>query len=122
LHQKYQKPVFLPYIAVASGVWFDEDQDGEIDNEEFDPDGWNDKIVNVYKNLKKKRPVLLENGLFGYAPMELFDHPRHDYGGFQYFMRNEYHLGIINTDAIDETDEHLLGKLEPKGDVLGEIF
>jgi len=54
LHQKYQKPVFLPYIAVASGVWFDEDKDGEIDNEEFDPDGWNDKIVNVYKNLKKK--------------------------------------------------------------------
>ena len=54
--------------------------------------------------------------------MMLFDHPQHDYGGYQFFMRNEYHLGIIATSAEDEIDEHLYGDIEPKGRVLRYIF
>ncbi|RUM59623.1 MAG: hypothetical protein DSY59_04210 [Persephonella sp.] len=122
LNRKYNKPVFLPYIAIASGTWNDIDNDKIIDEGEFNPDGWNDKINNTYRKLRDLRLELLQNGLFGYAPMMLFDHPRHDYGGYQYFMKNEYHLGIISTSAKDEEDKHLYGDIKPKGNVLYYIF
>ncbi len=122
LHQKYRKPIFLPYIAIASATWHDTDGDKYIDPDEFDPEGWVPKINYVYKSLRRLRPRLRRKGLFGYAPMMLFDHPQHDYGGYQFFMRNEYHLGIIATSAEDEIDEHLYGDIEPKGRVLRYIF
>jgi hypothetical protein len=55
---------------------------------------WNKYISMTYKNLRNDRKIFLKNGLFGYAPMSLIDHPRHDYGGYQFGMQNEYHLGI----------------------------
>ena len=43
--------------------------------------------------------------------MELFDNPQHDKGGYQYFINNEYHLGIVGTSAVDETDKYLMGDI-----------
>jgi hypothetical protein len=114
LHQKYKKPIFLDYIGIASGVWEDKNNDGEINEDEIDKDGWNKYITFTYKNLRKNRNILLKNGLFGYAPMALIDDPSHDKGGYQFFLQNEYHLGIIKTSAKDE-DTAPYGDLIPKG-------
>ena len=122
LKENYHKPVFLPYIAIASAVWNDANNDNKIQNEEIDPNGWNKKIENTYKKLKEKRGILLQKGLFGYAPMALFDDPQHDFGGYQFFMNNEYHLGIMKTGAKDEVDKSALGDITPKGKVLEYIF
>jgi hypothetical protein len=123
LHNKYKKPVFLPYIAIASGVWNDSNGDGNVTEDEIDKNGWNKYISMTYKNLRNDRKELLKSGLFGYAPMSLIDHPRHDYGGYQFGMQNEYHLGIMKTSAKDETDKHPFGDLMPKGsNVLDYIY
>jgi hypothetical protein len=55
--------------------------------------------------------------MFGYSVMELFDNPRHDYGGYQFFINNEYHLGIIKSSAIDEEDNATNGDIEFKIDL-----
>jgi len=34
--------------------------------------------------------------------MALFDNLRHNYGGYQYFINNEYYLGIIGSSAKDK--------------------
>jgi hypothetical protein len=115
LHQKYKKPVFLDYIGIASGVWEDKDENGEIDNDEIDKDAWNKYINDTYKTLREDRKNLLQNGLFGYAPMMLIDDPSHDKVGYQFFLQNEYHLGIIKTSAKDETDKAPYGDLMLKG-------
>jgi hypothetical protein len=115
LHNKYQKPVFLDYIGIASAVWNDKDNDGEIDEDEINKDGWNEYINLTYKNLRKKRENLLSKGLFGYSPMMLIDDPSHDKGGYQFFLQNEYHLGIIKTSAKDDIDKAPYGDLMPKG-------
>jgi len=72
--------------------------------------------------LSELRPELQKNGLFGFAPMALFDNPRHDYGGYQYFMNNEYHLGIIGSSATDEVDAGAYGDLNFKGSILEYIY
>jgi len=118
LYNKYNKPVFLPYMAIASGVWTDYNNDGEIENNEINGSGWNRYILLTYSNLRKDRKVLLQNGLFGYAPMMLFDHPRHGDRGNHFFLQNEYYLGIISTGANPQKDKHLFGDLKPKGDSL----
>jgi hypothetical protein len=122
LHEKYKKPVFVPYIAIASATWHDANENGNIDVDEVDEEGWEDKIVQTYGELQERKEELVQNGLFGYAAMALFDHPRHDYGGYQFFMKNEYHLGIIKTGAEDEVDAHRLGDIMPKGEVLEALF
>ena len=65
---------------------------------------------------------LLESGLFGFAVMELFDNPRHDYGGYQFFMQNEYHLGVIKSSAEDEIDIAPFGDIVQKGDIIDTLF
>jgi hypothetical protein len=54
--------------------------------------------------------------------MELFDNPRHDYGGYQYLMNNEYHIGIIGSSAIDEVNTASYGDLYFKKYILKYIF
>ena len=54
--------------------------------------------------------------------MALFDNPRQDYGGYQYFNNNEYHLGIVGSSAIDEDDIAPYGDLQFKGEILESIF
>ena len=112
LKKRYNKPVFLPYIAIATATWNDKNGDGKIDKSEINPDGWIEKAENVYKNLNSKN-------LFGYAVMELFDNPTHDKGGYQYFMENEYHLGIVGGEI---KDNQLTEKLKFKGKILEYIF
>jgi hypothetical protein len=118
LHNKYKKPVFLDYIGIASGVWIDKNKNGKIEEDEFDKDGWDKYIQLTYKQLKEEKNTLLKNGLFGYAPMVLIDDPRHDFGGYQFGLKNEYHLGIIKTSAKDEIDKAPYGDLMPKGNKL----
>ena len=60
--------------------------------------------------------------IFGYMPMALFDSPRQDYGGYQYFIQNEYHFGLIQSSAEDGTDKYIHGDLEYKGAVLEHLF
>ena len=54
--------------------------------------------------------------------MALFDIPQHNYGGYQYFMQNEYHLGIIKSGAVDEIDIALNGDINQKRDIFIHIF
>ena len=68
------------------------------------------------------REELQEKGLFGFAPMGLFDNPRHDYGGYQYFMQNEYHLGIIKSSAVDGVDIASNGDISSKNSIIENLF
>ena len=122
LSTKYNKPVYLPYMTIATATWDDINQNNTIEDSEVDYNGWVDKAEFVYKRLSELRPQLQKNGLFGFAPMGLFDNPRHDYGGYQYFMNNEYHLGIIGSTAIDEVDAGANGDLNFKGNILNYIY
>ncbi|GEM_PF-1151698 len=122
LKEKYNKPIFLPYIAIATASWSDTDGDNQIDSTEVIKDGWESKANGVYQKLSTMRETLLANGLFGFAPMELFDNPRHDYNGYQYFMNNEYHLGIIASGAVDVQDIASYGDLKFKGSILDYIY
>lgn len=109
-------------MAIATATWDDSDNNGSISDSELDLEGWKQVPQNVYEGLANRKDSLKSSGLFGYLPMVLFDNPRHDYGGYQYFMQNEYHLGLIQSSAEDETDEYIYGDLEFKGDVLEHIF
>jgi len=122
LHDKYNKPVFLPYIGITTATWDDANSNNKIEDSEIDYNGWVDRADSVYRKLAKLKPQLKANGLFGFAPMELFDNPRHDYGGYQYFMNNEYHLGIIGSGAKDELSIASYGDLHFKGHILDYIF
>ena len=122
LHKKYNKPIFLPYMTIATAVWKDSNDNNAIEQDELDLDGWNDVASNVYQNLSDLKDKLQSKGLFGYAPIALFDHPGHDKGGYQYFMNNEYHLGITKTTAQDTTDIHLLGDILPKSTIIDFIY
>jgi len=122
LHEKYHKPIFMPYVAIATATWDDIDGDSKISDNEINYLGWEDKANNFYKDMDELRPTLKANGMFGFSPMALFDNPRQDYGGYQYFMQNEYHLGIIATNAIDELDKAADGDLYFKGNILDYIY
>ncbi|SFV51682.1 hypothetical protein MNB_SV-6-1274 [hydrothermal vent metagenome] len=121
LHDRYKKPIFLPYIAIATATWDDKNSNDKIEDSEIDKDGWNQKAENFYKNMKNSQDKLKNVGLFGYAAMGLFDNPSHDKGGYQFFMNNEYHLGIVATEASDE-DKYASGNLVWKGRVLEYLF
>ncbi|CAA6818815.1 MAG: Endo-1,4-beta-xylanase A, partial [uncultured Sulfurovum sp.] len=122
LHQKYNKPVFLPYMTVATATWDDTNVNGQIDSNEVDLEGWEEKASQTYQDMLDLRGELQSNGLFGYAPMALFDDPAHDKGGYQYFMNNEYHLGVSKTNAQDGVHTRLLGDLSPKSNILNFIY
>lgn len=122
LHQTYNKPIFLPYITVATATWEDKNSNDTIDMDEVDLEGWEEQASIAYANLSNLKEELHSNGLFGYAPMALFDHPSHDEGGYQYFLNNEYHLGITKTSAQDEIDTHLLGDITFKSDILSNLY
>ncbi len=122
LKNKYKKPVFLPYIAIATATWNDTNNDGLIQKSEIDYSGWENQSYRVYKKLISMKNRLLKNGLFGFAVMSLFDNPKHDYGGYQFFMQNEYHLGIMKSSAIDEIDNAPFGDIVQKENILDILF
>lgn len=122
LKEKYNKPVFLPYIAIATGTWNDVNNNNVIENSEVNYHGWEEKAGQTYQDLMFNKEVLKEKGLFGFATMALFDNPRHDMGGYQYFMNNEYHLGIISSGAIDEIDIATLGDIASKSTIVRDLF
>ena len=112
LKNRYNKPVFLPYITIATATWKDINNNNLIENNEINSTGWELKAKNVYKNFYAK-------DLFGYAVMALFDDPSHDEGGYQYFLNNEYHLGVITAPIIDK---QLTGNIDFKSGIIDEIF
>lgn len=122
LHEKYEKPIFMPYITIASATWKDSNHNNHIENEEIDLSGWEHKAEQVHQDLYGMRDRLKSNGLFGYAPLSIFDNPSQDKGGYQYFLNNEYHLGVVKTGAKDEIDDKLHGDLSFKGSVLEYIY
>ena len=122
LHEKYEKPVMMPYITIATATWEDSNQNRKIEKEELDLSGWEHKVEQVHQDLYNMRGQLQSNGLFGYAPLSIFDNPSQDKGGYQYFLNNEYHLGVMKTGAQDEIDDKLDGELHEKGNVLEYIY
>lgn len=122
LHEKYNKPVFLPYIAIATATWSDNNGNGEIEVSEVDKHGWENRAEQTYKKLSEIKNTLKSNGLFGFAPMALFDNPRHDYNGYQFFINNEYHLGLVGSSAVDEVDIAPNGDLKFKLNIIPYIF
>ena len=122
LHDTYKKPVFIPFMATATATWDESNDNNKIEPEEISPNAWVPQAQSVYNKLRQIRPQLRENGLFGFAVMSLFDHPRQDYGGYQYFMNNEYHLGIIGSGAIDTVDLAPHGDLYFKDNLFASIF
>ena len=109
LHRRYHQPVLLSYIALATGTWDDKDKDRTVDAEEVDPLGWVDIVADAYEKISRRYRSYESAGLFGLAPMMLFDNPSHDIGKFQYFDRNEYTLGLIATDAVPGVNSPLGG-------------
>jgi len=122
LSDKYKKPVFLPYIGIATASWQDNNNDNKIQDSELDLAGWETQASGVYTDLMKIKNELLANKLFGFLAMSLFDDPQNDINGYQYFMNNEYHLGIVKTSAKDATDKYLFGDIVFKGNILETLF
>jgi len=122
LQEKYHKPLFLPYIAIATATWSDENNNDTIEEGEIDKHGWDNQADLFYKNLLSIKQELQQNGVFGFAPMALFDDPRHDVGGYQFFMQNEYHLGIVQTGATDELSLAGDGNISTKGEIVSTLF
>ena len=120
LYSSYKKPIFLPYITIATATWDDTNSDNKIDSDEINESGYEDEVDNFYKNLNTIN--LKENHLFGYSIMELFDNPSHDKNGYQYFMENEYHLGVIKNSTKSDENEAIDGNIEFKEDILDTIF
>ena len=112
LEEKYKKPVFMPYITIATATWKDTNGDKIIDNDEINASGWEDEAQKVYSELNS-------SAMFGYGVMELFDNPSHDLGGYQFFMENEYHLGIVKAPVLEG---QLSGAIEFKSDIISTIF
>ena len=112
LEETYHKPVLLPYMAIATATWSDANDDGVVDNDEINTTGWESKAQQVYSDINATH-------IFGYSVMELFDNPAHDDGGYQFFMQNEYHLGIVKAPSIDK---QLSGAIEMKSDIVSTIF
>jgi len=112
LKEKYKKPVFLPYITIATATWEDLNSDNIIDSNELNSTGWASKANATYSDLNS-------TSLFGYSIMSLFDNPTHDKGGYQYFMDNEYHLGVVYSDI---NNSQLTGNIKFKGNILQNIF
>jgi len=117
LHQTYKKPIILAYVSIASGTWNDINNNGKIEDNEFNKDGWNEKIYNFYSQMNKQKTLLYSKGLITYLPMALIDDPQHDINGWQFFNKNEYHLGLIKTSAKDEEDSALYGDLNFKAEI-----
>jgi len=122
LHQKYNKPIFMPYIAIATATWSDANQNSVVEYSELDLSGWEDEANSVYWELMNSKEQLIQNGLFGFAVMNLFDNPQNDINGYQYFIFNEYHLGIIKTSAIDEKSLYRLGDIVFKQNIVDTVF
>lgn len=120
LYELYKKPIFLPYMAVATATWDDKNDDGVIDDDEVDKSGFETQANQIYKDINKT--TLQQKHLFGYSVMELFDEANHDKDGYQFFMNNEYHLGIIKSSAVDGVDDAINGDIEFKKDILDSIY
>jgi len=117
LYELYKKPVFLPYMTIATATWSDENNNSAIDEGEIDKSGYEAKANQVYRDINQTK--LQQNHLFGYAIMALFDDPNHDAGGYQYFMENEYHLGVVKSDV---NDSQLTGNISFKDRIVEYIF
>ncbi len=120
LYELYKKPIFLPYITIATATWHDSNDDNIIDTDELNLSGYEDTVSNFYKDIN--RTTLFSSHLFGYSIMELFDIPDHDKGGYQFFMNNEYHLGAIKSSAVDDNDSAINGDIEFKSNIIENIF
>jgi len=120
LYDTYKKPIYLPYITVATATWDDKNGDESITTDEINTTGYEAKVSKMYQDINKT--ALKNNHLFGYSVIELFDEPKHDSGGYQFFMNNEYHLGIIKSSAVDDNDSAINGDIEFKGDILDFVF
>jgi len=113
LKDNLHKPVMLAYTAIATATWTDLNGDGKIQDDEIDPEGWLKEAEEGYSQIKQCKNI------FGFSIMSLFDDPTHDSNGWQFFLQNEYHLGIITGKIIDN---QLTGDIREKDHLLELIF
>jgi len=113
LIENLKKPVFLAYTSIATATWKDLNKDGKIQDNEINPLGWLDEAKSGYSQIKNCKNI------FGFSIMNLFDNPTHDNGGWQFFLQNEYHLGIITGKILDN---QLTGNIKEKDHLLEIIF
>ena len=113
LIENLKKPVFLAYTSIATATWKDLNKDGKIQDNEINPLGWLDEAKSGYSQIKNCKNI------FGFSIMNLFDNPTHDNGGWQFFLQNEYHLGIITGKILDN---QLTGDIKEKDHLLELIF
>ncbi|WP_022846228.1 hypothetical protein [Desulfurobacterium sp. TC5-1] len=122
LYGKWQKPVMLGYTTVATGTWNDTNGNGTIDDGEYDPQGWNSVAEEVYLQIFGNKTELFNHHIFMEGLMAVFDNPHHDLNGYQFFLNNEYHIGIVISNTTDGSfDSHIDGDISFKVD-LDSIF
>lgn len=97
-NKRYCMPLLMSYTTFVENCWQDRDGDEKFDEEEFIPNCWLDEKVRYYYTLKKRASELLDVGIVGFAPMELFDDPNHDKEGYRFFSKNEEFIGLIDKD------------------------
>jgi hypothetical protein len=113
LKNELHKPVFVPYFTVATATWSDTNSDGAIQNDEIDATDYEMQASKAYMDAAQSRNI------FGFLVMNLFDDPLHDAGGYQFFMQNEYHLGVVTAPI---QDKQLTGAIRFKGKIVENIF
>ncbi len=112
LKAHYHKPVYLAYLAIATATWHDTNHDHILQADEVNATGWEAKASEFYGRYAHR-------DLFGYSVMALFDDPGHDKGGYQFFMEDEYHLGIVKSRTIGT---QITGEIQGKGTILESVF
>ncbi len=112
LHTQLNKPVFLSHLVMASAKWNDLNNNQKIENNEINATAWNRVIYNSYSKFNYE--LFKESGLIGLTIMNLFDNPKHDLGGYNYFLHNEHHLGLISTKVDPESKQANDGALKFK--------
>ncbi|WP_457567849.1 hypothetical protein [Desulfurobacterium sp.] len=112
LYDKWKKPVMLGYTTVATGVWNDANGNGIIDAGEYNPQGWNSVAEEVYGRIFGDKDELFKHHIFMEGLMAVFDNPHHDLGGSQFFLNNEYHMGVAISNTTDGSfDSHIDGNI-----------
>jgi len=102
-NKRYNIGVLLGYIAIPENCWQDDNSNNLYDEGELIKNCWTDEMIWTLYNLKQNKEELFEKGLIGFAPMELFDDPNHDKGGYQFLSENEYSIGLI---GLNKSSSH----------------
>jgi hypothetical protein len=110
LHEQLGLPILIPFIGLATSRWDDFNSNHQVDQGEVIKLGWEEEVGRVWAGVRNVFLDLHEQGVIGLNVMMLFDDPVHDLGGYQYFLQDEYAIGLIATNAVDGRQGEDLGR------------